>query len=285
MQAEWMANAAQYLAAREDWHLLMAQVHIQDSYNHRFMQKLEPLCTGYTKEGEAEAWALFERLYRITDQMIGRIVGACTDEHTTVIVLSDHGCFPGHTRVCVDGILAKAGLLEIRHDPTTGEATIDHGASRLSIEAEGVRDEVVSTLTSVRDPRTGLCPFALVLGQDDLPSLGPNARSPHAVPYFFKAGYTARPLPKTSKEIEQMLASDAFFAPAGHGLHQGLPTIRFKEFSNRAMFIISGSGIVQGKELDRPISLKDVTPTICHLRDIAPPKHCEGGVVWEALAS
>ena len=291
MQAEWMANAAQYLAAREDWHLFMAQVHIQDSYNHRFMQKLEPLCAGYTKEGEAEAWALFERLYRITDQMIGRIVDACADERTTVIVLSDHGCFPGHTRVCVDGILAKAGLLAVRHDSATGEATIDREASRLSacnradpLEAERARDEVVSVLSAVRDPRTGTSPFALVLRQDDLPSLGPNARSVHDVPYFFKAGYTGQPLPRTSKAVERMLASDAFFAPCGHGLHQGLPTIRLKEFSNRAMFVISGAGVVKGKELDAPISLKDVTPTICHLLGIAPPRHCEGGVVWEALA-
>lgn len=290
MQAEWMASAAQYLAVREDWHLFMAQVHIQDSYNHRFLQKLEPLCAGYTKEGEAEAWALFERLYRITDQMIGRIVDACADEGTTVIVLSDHGCFPGHTRVCVDGILAKAGLLTVRHDPTSGAATVDHGASRLSacsradvLEAERTRDEVVSVLNGVRDPRTGICPFALVVGKDDLPSLGPNARSPHDVPYFLKAGYTAQPLPKTSEEVERMLESDAFFTPCGHGLHQGLPTIRSKEFSNRAMFIISGAGTVQGKELGAPISLKDVTPTICHLLDVAPPRHCEGGVVWEAL--
>ena len=291
MQADWIAGAARHLAAREPWDLLMAQVHIQDSYNHRFLHRLEPLCAGYSKEGEAEAWSLFERLYRITDNMIGQILDACAGEDTTVIVLSDHGGFPCHTTVCVQGILLKAGLLQVRYDDATGAASIASEGSRQTSAGGGdwlgrtrARDEVLSALTAVRDPRTGLCPFALVMDKDDLPSLGPSAASASDVPFFLKAGYAAQPLPKTRDAVERMLDAGAFFQPCGRGVHQGLPTIRFKEFSNRATFIISGAGIRGGQELPAPIHLKDVTPTIAHLLGIDPPRQCEGRVLREVLA-
>ena len=80
-----------------------------------------------------------------------------------------------------------------------------------------------------------------------------------------------------------MLSSGNFFVPHGSGEHHGLPTIRFKDFSNTATFIISGAGIVEGKELSHPIALKDVTPTVAYLLGIAPPRHSEGRIVWEAL--
>jgi len=280
MQAEWIARAARFLHEREPWDIFMAQVHIQDSYNHRFLHWLESRCSGYVQDREAEGWALFERLYKITDRMIGEMVETLADSDTTIIVVSDHGCFPVHTRVCVDAILAKAGLLKMRRDDG-GNATVDGDTSHLAAAA----DDVIHTLAAVRDPVTGESPFALALRREDLPSLGPNARSSLPVPYFFKAGYAALPLPSTASALGRMLETEAFFEPAGRGTHQGLPTIRSGVFSNRAMFVMSGPRAQKGVELSSPIRLTDVTPTICHLLGIAPPRHSEGRVLTEALAA
>ena len=256
-QADWIAQTAGYLAAREEWDLLVAQVHIQDSYNHRFMWKLEPLCAGYDAMVAEETQQLFRNVYRITDDMIGRIVAECTEEDTTVIVVSDHGGFPMHTQVCVDAIVR-----------TVGE---DAGP-----------DEIVQALVSVSDPRTGENPFALIARREDLPSFGLAATGPE-VHYFFKAGYRQMPPPKDAEALERMIQKKTFFKPCAAATHHGLPSIRFKQFANAGAFLISGRRVAPLGEIPHPIHLKDVTPTICHLLDVAPPKQNEGRILWEVL--
>ncbi|MCK4515597.1 MAG: hypothetical protein KAU31_10085, partial [Spirochaetaceae bacterium] len=100
---------------------------------------------------------------------------------------------------------------------------------------------------------------------------------------FFKAGFRRGPAPREPEALDQIIETGAFFEPCASATHHGLPTIAFRQFSNAGTFLISGKGIRQGEELSRPVHLKDVTPTICHLLGVAPPKHSEGRILWETL--
>lgn len=255
-QAEWLAGAAAHLAARGDWDLLMVQAHVQDSYNHRFMWKLEPLCADYDADAVDEALDLFRRVHVITDEMVGRIVRDCADEATTVIVLSDHGCMPIHTAVCVEGIL---------------DGCVD-------------ADDALAALAAARDPRTGDNPFAILARREDLPSLGLAAEGGE-VAHFLKGGYRGMPLPEDEDERAKMLAEKAFFQPCTGATHHGLPTGAVGRYENAGTFLAAGAGVAEGRELPHPVHLKDVTPTICHLLGVAPPRHSEGRILWEALAA
>ena len=284
MQADWVANAAAYLAKRENWDLLMVQVHIQDSYNHRFLNYLEPLCAGYSREAEEKIWQLFEELYRITDTMVGEIAGACADKNTTVFLVSDHGCFPVHTRVCVDAFLLKSGLFDAGYDPATGSFSLKMIPSGLAGAAlETARDRVIEVLHSIRDPRTGLSPISLAVRREDMFWPAEDTAGDSGVAYFFKGGYIAQTLPAGREELDNWLSDGKFFFPASWSVHQGLPTVHIGEFSNKATFIISGRAVTTGNQPAEPISQKDICPTICHLLGINPPRHSEGRILWDVL--
>ncbi len=50
-----------------------------------------------------------------------------------------------------------------------------------------------------------------------------------------------------------------------------------------AVFVAAGPGIKEGHQRDKPIHLKDVAPTLCHLLGLAAPRDSEGRIVTDIL--
>ena len=62
-----------------------------------------------------------------------------------------------------------------------------------------------------------------------------------------------------------------------------LPSTRFSEGSLEGIFIAKGPGLKQGLWRERPISLADVAPTLCHLWGIPSPAQSEGRILEDLL--
>ena len=62
-----------------------------------------------------------------------------------------------------------------------------------------------------------------------------------------------------------------------------LPSTRFSEGSLEGIFVARGPGLKQGVWRERPISLADVAPTLCHLWGIPAPAQSEGRVLTDLL--
>ena len=62
-----------------------------------------------------------------------------------------------------------------------------------------------------------------------------------------------------------------------------LPSTRFSEGSLEGIFAAKGPGLKKGIWRERPISLADVAPTLCHLWGIPAPANAEGSVVADLL--
>jgi len=50
-----------------------------------------------------------------------------------------------------------------------------------------------------------------------------------------------------------------------------------------SIFVMWGAGIRKGVVLERNVWLTDVTPTICYILDVPPPKDAEGAIIYQAF--
>ncbi len=126
-------------------------------------------------------------------------------------------------------------------------------------EYEELRDRVIDTLLSYRDPATGRRPVTVALRREDARMLGL---------YGDRVG-----------DVIYATADD--FGGVEHAFQ--LPTSKFGISSMQPILVMAGPGIRGGVRLGRTIELKDVAPTIAHLLGIPVPRDCLGGVIYQAL--
>lgn len=111
---EMQIDIVKYLAGREDWDLFVSVFRSPDGFQHAFWQDLEAIMSGdevsdsVRRRGEA-ILSCYERL----DEEIGVLLDDDSGDYNLVL-MSDHGFGVLEGEVCVNRILAEAGLLSFR---------------------------------------------------------------------------------------------------------------------------------------------------------------------------
>jgi hypothetical protein len=106
---EFLADASHWLLTHKPWDFYITHIHPVDWIYHAWGRELDPLTA--EDQGQIAAWTELEyEIYRQSDWAVGRLLEAA-DEHTLVVVVSDHGAKAAGARFKVNDLLAKAGLL------------------------------------------------------------------------------------------------------------------------------------------------------------------------------
>ena len=167
-------------------------------------------------------------------------------------------------------------------------------------EYDALRTKIIQRLRQVTDPVTGEDAYSIVGRREDMEGLGIWGDHVEDIFAFERAHYFAAASYKSYQVIvdipEPMMnlyLDNRDVVPWGDAIqaglireltavHWGLPTSSAGFASNRATFILSGMGVVEGKRAAR-VNLVDVAPTISHILGIHPPDDAEGRIVWQAL--
>ena len=318
-QAKYLFDAAKYLTKRHSWDLLITQIHVQDTINHEWLGYLHEGLPGYSSEKAEKGWQDQALSYQEVDEMIGNFVDEFLDEKTLLVVVSDHGGCPTWKTLHVGDILVHAGLLRIKWDEKAEKRVVDwsktktffsppnhiwinlkgrdpHGIVDPGEEYEDVREEVINTFYSIRDPETGSCPVAFVSRKEDALFMGQWGERDADILLFLKPGYASSGSPKTTHinaediirlaephMLQKSVKRDFVLNSRPGCQHTHLPTARLGPFTNLAMFLIRGPGVKKGYERTKPMNLTDVVPTLCYMLGIPFPAHCEGKILLDML--
>jgi predicted AlkP superfamily phosphohydrolase/phosphomutase len=105
-------RAIDYLMGREDWDLFAGVIRSTDMFQHIFWRDVEKVIAGagVTTEERARAEAVFD-CYETIDRELGESwAGWCSDRN--LVFMSDHGFGELRSDVCINRVLADAGLLK-----------------------------------------------------------------------------------------------------------------------------------------------------------------------------
>lgn len=274
-QHQWFTKALEYLCTTRDWALCMLQAHCIDCANHHCLALTDPAYKAPQELGK-RCLSFIEKLYQSLDRMLGRILDS-VDGNTVVIVVSDHGGLPGNLRVDTNRVLEDAGLLVRKEDSVDWSRTKAYprqifvnvnlkGREPQGIvppeDYEKVCDQVTATLHAYVDERTGLHPYNLVLRKKD-------------------ARYIGLFGDPTCKKIGDVVFT--LKEPFGGTHGEQLSTASWGINSNGSLLVMWGAGIRKGLVLERTVWLSDITPTICYLLGVPPPRNAEGAVIYQAF--
>jgi predicted AlkP superfamily phosphohydrolase/phosphomutase len=194
-------DAMRYFWHQEPWDFFMAHVMETDRLHHFFWEEMEQ---GHPKFGPA-----FLQFYERVDQMLGE-VRSWLDEHTTLIILSDHGFCSIKQEVYVNTWLHQAGYLGYRAAqassladmaPSSAAYSLDPGRIFLNVqgrepegriapgkEYERVRTEISEAILKMTDPATGTPMVDHVYHREQLYQ-GPCATSAPDIVLSMREGY------------------------------------------------------------------------------------------------
>ncbi|HID90549.1 TPA: hypothetical protein EYP44_01150, partial [Candidatus Bathyarchaeota archaeon] len=308
-QAMWLAKAVVYLMGSKGGDLAMLQWHSPDHCKHAWWGGLDPSSPSYDPEKADGYWDVMERDYGIADEMIGYILDRVDMDDTAVMVVSDHGHVPSLKSVFTNRALARAGLLKVKEDGSIDwEETraVDQagiwGISRSvhvyvnlkgrdptgvvepGEEYEEVRREVISTLYGIRDPDTGKCPVTMALRREDAGIIGLGGDRVGDVVYLLEPEYhTGTAITPLDGPLVERVTVSTLWGLSGSHHGQSLPTARAGVGTHEAVFIACGSGIKRGYRRPRPVSLRDVAPTVARLLGIPAPPQAQGIPLYDML--
>ncbi|HVX14788.1 MAG TPA: alkaline phosphatase family protein [Pirellulales bacterium] len=101
------ATAAQVADRMIDWRLMVVQLQVLDSLQHRCWQWLDPRA-GHT----AELWmAKAQQALRALDDCLGALMELAARHGAAVVAVSDHGFGPFRGKITLAEVLSRAGLL------------------------------------------------------------------------------------------------------------------------------------------------------------------------------
>lgn len=310
--ADILLGYAEHLCTQKpDWDYLYLQIHSTDGLNHRRLGHLDAAhpCTTPELTRLADRW--LRANYRSLDRILGRAAVLAEEAGAVLFAVSDHSAIPTHTWVDTARPFQEKGWLVFdrdgRWDPTRSRVRkmINHsiyinlkGRQPDGIvspaDYEHVRDEIISILLAMRDPRNGACPIALAARREELASIGCDGPCFGDVVYFMRPGYTNQPAsegclltPEIASPVfddpEQALARGwAFHRNLRGNHHDYLPNATWPGLcSNRAILLIHGPGIRRGMRIAGARTI-DIAPTIAALTGMEPPAQCEGQIlrVW-----
>jgi len=189
-----------------------------DLNSHMFWRLMDPKHPEYDPALAAQFGSTIESFYQQIDQVLGEVLSR-VDDHTTLLVLSDHGFAPYNRSFNLNTWLLENGYLKLKSggdasaDASQPFANVDWSATRAyglglnglylnlrgrepngivqsGAEADALTQELNQKLLAVRDPKTG----APVITRMDIASQvyqGPYAHSGPDVIVGYNRGYRA----------------------------------------------------------------------------------------------
>ena len=266
------------------WDLLLAYLPYPDEALHTWLGVLDPRTPGYDPALAARVQPFMDEALRLTDEFVGHLADRAARAHAVLAVSTDHG-MQGVSRIIRPNVaLAAAGLLALdaRGDVdlartqavyfrgNSGEVLVNRADLPGGIVSPGqeaeVRRKVVAALKAVRDPQTGQAVILDVMepGAMQEPPLPPGALHLSIAP-----GY----------DLSASLRGE----PVGPSTRRGAHYVDSRRDYMLGAFTIAGPGIAPGVDLGL-IRQIDVTPTLCAILGIDPPRQASGKVLEKALA-
>ena len=306
-QVRWMTDVICEQDGEQPFDLLMSHFHLIDYLNHTMLGYLDAdypyAAPAYVRLAES----VYERAYRLVDELVAGIVTGCADPNTSVVVVSDHACLPCWRYISVLDILRAEGLVAYDWDSAAERYVLDPRRSLVGpalqpqhvwvnlagrepngtvepADFESVRQRVIDTLASVVDPDTGERPFELVARRESLNLSGVAEDRVGDVVYFLKPTYTtwdgsrdANSIGELSPQRMSRRPITATHVVAGHHTPH-LPAARRGMFHNSALSLWFGAGLGAHGRPSAPIHLRDVAPTLAWLLGVPGPLHADGAV-------
>ncbi|HYN21547.1 MAG TPA: alkaline phosphatase family protein [Thermoanaerobaculia bacterium] len=96
-------------ARHSDWNLLMAYTPVIDEAGHELLL-VDPRQPGFTPARRDEFAAARLRVWQSVDRELARLLSFVNLRTTTVLLVSDHGMTPAHTRIDADALLRDWGF-------------------------------------------------------------------------------------------------------------------------------------------------------------------------------
>jgi predicted AlkP superfamily phosphohydrolase/phosphomutase len=242
----------------------------------------------------AERWNEVLEIYRGLDDILGAAVAAAGDD-ALIVLSSDHGAIPLDRSVRLNNLFAQRGWLRYSIDETTGEPSIDWGASqvvyltmthvyihpdglggdwhRASGERYGaLRRDVIAAVQALTD-ENGVRPVCRVVPWEEAATLRLPADRIGDLVLANCPGYGWS---------EEITADGAIFTvPAETGYKQA--ALAADAPGLWTPFVIAGPGVKPGTRIAEPIAMVDQLPTILHLLGRPIPEHVQGRVLDEIL--
>ena len=288
VQSRWMMEVTAYVYDTYKPDLLLTWQGPVDSAGHQFLL-VDKRQAGYDEERASRYAELYRRAYQLVDENLGLLLEKAEPDGAAFFLFSDHGMAPIHTKVYVNTILQRAGLLVFKGPPSyyvnvtrsKALAFTSGGSAHIYINLKGRErpgivpqeeyDEVVraviEALTETRDPETGEQVFCRIVRRPELEQLKLDSR--YSGDVFVQAcpGYV----------LTDWRGSEVVFEPTTyygqHGYDSTLPEMH-------AFFIAMGPGLKEGATIG-PVHLVDVVPTVARFLGIEPPPTAEGRVLVE----
>lgn len=312
-EAQLVGRAVKYAKQKHDWQVCIFHVHFLDSVNHKELAYLHEESPLYKEEASKSALENVRKAYGLIDDLLGVLLDSVVDNNTIVAFLSDHGAIPAWKVANIPKALADAGLLVYKEGSGESNArTVDWNKTKAlpyleppyvwvnragrdpqgvveDDEYEDVREEIIDTLESMRDPDNGKRIVKIALRREEAEFLGQNSERVGDVVFALNPPYelfdgNAEQLDVTSIQPEFLERNLAFPATECFGAHAYyLPSTRFGSYSIDVPLILAGPGIRRNVEFESSFNLVDVAPTLAYLLGVRRPKDSQGRVLHEVL--
>ncbi len=306
-QMTWLAEAGEYLMKNKDWDMLFAQWHGIDYTGHCYLGGMDPESSAYKKERAAECEEVMRRVYQMGDAYLGRLMKAA-GEDTLVMVVSDHGHIAPRKVFHCNNLLAREGLIAYNEDKE-GNPEVDWSNTKAfspfgsfvylnlkgrekggvvdSKDYHSTRDRIIDLFQNLKDPNTGENVVNMILRKEEGEFLGLHGDRVGDIVYTLNTNYNDESAWILSKglpviDVPPYESSEGIYPFAGVH-HTYLPSSKHKVGSMRATLLMKGPGIKKGYRRKTAARTVDITPTICHIMGIHPPRNAEGSVLYDTV--
>lgn len=288
----WIAKCFNFMASNYGISLFFLHWHYVDTLQHSFLGFADRTGGDYRGiEVEKKAVEMLREGYALADELVGKLLPIAGADDAFVVV-SDHGNIPNHHRVSLYNLFIEKGWSKI--DVSEGVPKVDIPSSKVFVnlshvylnvkgrDPDGViepedylsfREEVRSAILSIRDPDSGLSPFASVFRKEEAEAVGLWGNGIGDIVLVFDRGYVW-----SGSEVVSLGEKRIVWKTGGANHGPQPPTAETEFSSNFATFVASGPGIKKGYERKHSIFLTDVVPVACRLIGIDTPSQCEGSV-------
>lgn len=273
-----MAEICLYLFQREEWDFFMPVFMGLDRIHHFFWRNIDPAHPRYEIN---KYTTLVKNFYTKIDKTVDDFIET-VDDHTAIMVISDHGFCPVHTEVIVNNYLEEEGYLKMKSGKIEVEKSkaISYGYGDIWLNVKGREPQGI--ITSGEEYETARNQIAKCLKRITINHetpikdvkkreevwWGPLLKDAPDLNIIFEVGYQAarRPQIVGKDPFKHYVNSNPRWSGGHDGTHdpEDVPGI----------IGVIGPGIPAGKHVKA--HLWDLAPTILKLMDVPIPPDMDG---------